>query len=85
MAHYFLNCGYSKGGSIAIFMENRPEYVATWLGLAKIGIIPALINYNLKGTSLTHAISAANCSGKEGNVFKRESERVMTTTLTMLY
>ena len=44
-----------------MFMENRPEYVATWLGLAKIGVVPALINYNLKKDALIHTIRVANC------------------------
>ena len=30
------------------FLYTFLEYVAIWLGLAKIGVIPALINYNLK-------------------------------------
>ena len=38
----------------------RPEYVATWLGLAKIGVIPALINYNLKQNALVHTVRVAN-------------------------
>ena len=42
-------------------MENRPEYIATWLGLAKIGVTPALINYNLKQQSLIHTIQVSNC------------------------
>ena len=46
--------------SVAIFMENRPEYVATWLGLSKIGVIPALINYNLKQKALLHTVQVAN-------------------------
>lgn len=60
VANYFLSLGYLKGDVVALFMENRPEYVATWLGLAKIGIIPALINFNLKQNSLVHAIRVAN-------------------------
>ena len=48
VANYFSSLDFKKGDTIALFMENRPEYVATWLGLAKIGAIPALINYNLK-------------------------------------
>jgi len=63
VANYFLSKGYSKGDSIALFMENRPEYVATWLGLAKIGVIPALINYNLKDKALTHTVQVAKCTG----------------------
>ena len=43
-------------------MENRPEYVCTWLGLAKIGVAPALINFNLRKNPLTHSIKAASCT-----------------------
>ena len=32
-------------------MENRPEYVAAWLGLLKVGAVVALINTNLRGTA----------------------------------
>jgi solute carrier family 27 fatty acid transporter 1/4 len=41
-------------------MENRPEFVATWLGLSKLGVISALINTNLKQKALSHSISVAN-------------------------
>ena len=61
IAHFFLQEGYSKGDTIAVFMENRPEFVCTWLGLAKIGVIPALINYNLRAESLHHSILVAGC------------------------
>lgn len=61
IANFFLSRGYSKGDTVALFMENRPEYVATWLGLAKIGVIPALINYNLSQDSLLHTVEIADC------------------------
>ena len=61
VANYFHSLGYKKGDSIAFFMENRPEYLATWLGLAKIGVTPALINYNLRQQSLIHTIQVSNC------------------------
>ena len=35
--------------------------MVTWLGLAKIGIIPAFINYNLKKDALLHTINVADC------------------------
>ena len=41
-------------------MENRPEYVATWLGLAKIGVVTALINHNQRLQALIHAVQIAN-------------------------
>ena len=61
VANYFHSLGYKKGDSIAFFMENRPEYIATWLGLAKIGVTPALINYNLRQDALVHSIQVSNC------------------------
>ncbi|ODN04513.1 Long-chain fatty acid transport protein 4, partial [Orchesella cincta] len=56
IANYFSKEGYKKGDKIAFIMENRPEYVATWLGLSKIGVIPSLININLREESLKHAL-----------------------------
>ena len=61
VGHFFLQEGYGKGDTVAVFMENRPEFVCTWLGLAKIGVVPALINYNLRAESLHHSISVTSC------------------------
>ena len=61
VANYFHSLGYKKGDSVALFMENRPEYIATWLGFAKIGVTPALINFNLKQQSLIHTVLVSNC------------------------
>lgn len=60
VAHFFMSKGLTRGDSVAVFMENRPEYVAIWLGLAKVGLVPALINYNLKLQALVHTIKVAN-------------------------
>ena len=48
-----------QGDVVAIFMENCPEFVILWLGLAKIGVVPALINFNLKMKTLAHCISVS--------------------------
>ena len=61
IANDFLGRGYAKGDAVALFMENRPEYVGVWLGLAKIGVVPAFINYNLKQEPLLHTIHVADC------------------------
>ena len=42
-------------------MINRLEFVSTWLGLATIGVIPALINCTLRQESLFHTIQVAKC------------------------
>ncbi|HEY1612138.1 MAG TPA: long-chain-acyl-CoA synthetase [Rhizomicrobium sp.] len=49
--------GVSQGDSVAIFMENRPDFIIAWLGLFKIGAIAALINTNLRGAALAHSLS----------------------------
>jgi solute carrier family 27 fatty acid transporter 1/4 len=49
-----------KGDCVALFMENRPEFVCIWLGLSKVGVITALINTNLKNDSLLHSITVAD-------------------------
>ncbi|XP_074653817.1 long-chain fatty acid transport protein 4-like [Tubulanus polymorphus] len=60
IANYFHESGYRKGDVICVYMQSRPEYVCLWLGLSKIGVIPALLNYNLKSDSLMHCINAAD-------------------------
>ena len=51
--------GYRKGDVIAVFMEARLEFVGTWLGLAKLGIVTALINFNLRLETLAHCINSS--------------------------
>ncbi|MEJ1967659.1 MAG: long-chain-acyl-CoA synthetase [Rhizomicrobium sp.] len=59
VAHWAARNGIAKGDAVALLMENRPEYVATWLGLLKVGAVVALINTNLRGTPLAHSLSIA--------------------------
>ena len=59
IANYYQSLGYQKGDVVALFMESCPEYVCLWLGLAKLGVATALINFNLRLDSLMHCISVA--------------------------
>ncbi|KYN20655.1 Long-chain fatty acid transport protein 1 [Trachymyrmex cornetzi] len=61
MGRYFRTRSFSHSDSIALFMENRPEYIATWLGLCKANFVAALINTNLRRDVLLHSINAAGC------------------------
>ena len=38
-------------------MPNRPEYLAVWLGVTRVGGVVALLNTNLVGTALAHCIN----------------------------
>ena len=51
------------GDTMAVIMDNCPEFVYITLALSKIGVTAALINCNLTGDSLAHCIRIANCSG----------------------
>ncbi|XP_046412679.1 long-chain fatty acid transport protein 4-like isoform X1 [Neodiprion fabricii] len=61
VATVFKTHGYHKGDAVALFLENRPEFVGIWLGLSKLGVIVPLINTNLRKASLLHSINVANC------------------------
>lgn len=61
VATYFREKGYTKGDAIALLMETKIEYPFFWIGLSKIGVTTALINYNLRQDPLIHSIKSANC------------------------
>lgn len=63
IANVFLQNGFKHGDNISLLMENRPEFLAIWLGLSKLGCCIPLINHNLKKASLLHSITIANCKG----------------------
>lgn len=61
VANAFLEQGFQPGQEVALFMESRPEFVAIWLGLAKAGIVAALINTNQRMNTLIHSVTVVNC------------------------
>ncbi len=58
-AHAARALGLRRGDVAALLMENRPEFLATWLGFAKLGVTTALLNTQLRGAALRHALDAA--------------------------
>jgi fatty-acyl-CoA synthase len=59
-ARWALAQGFAKGEAVALMMPNRPEYVAIWMGLARVGVATALINTNLTGQALAHSLKAVH-------------------------
>jgi fatty-acyl-CoA synthase len=51
--------GLKRGDCVALFMENRPDFLYCWLGLFKAGLSVALINTNQRGQALAHSIEIA--------------------------
>ena len=59
VANHFSRLGLQKGDTVALFMENSPEYIGLTVGLWKIGVTVAFINHNLRHESFTHCVRAA--------------------------
>src|SRR5712692_2484582 len=56
-ARWALDQGLATGDAVCLFMPNRPEYMAIWIGVTSVGGVVALLNTNLAGPSLAHCIN----------------------------
>jgi len=62
IAHWALAHGLKAGDRVALCMENCPDYVAIWVGLAKVGVVTALVNTHLEGESLKHCLAISDAT-----------------------
>ncbi|WP_082515131.1 long-chain-acyl-CoA synthetase [Methylobacterium sp. Leaf112] len=58
-ARWALGRGLAKGETVALLMTNRPDYLAIWLGLTRVGVRVALLNTNLRDRGLAHCVTVA--------------------------
>ncbi len=58
-AHAFLALGIEKGDVVALLMDNRPEFLFAIMALNRIRAGGALLNTNISGDALAHAIRIA--------------------------
>ncbi len=58
-ARWALSAGIKKGDAVCLLMSSRPDYIAAWLGITRVGGVAALINTRLVGPSLAHCINVA--------------------------
>jgi fatty-acyl-CoA synthase len=56
-ARWSLAQGIQKGDTVCLMMPNRPEYMALWLGVTRVGGVVALLNSNLTGATLAHCVN----------------------------
>ena len=61
-SQWFLNNNLSKGDVVALMMENRPEFLACWIGITQAGGTVALINTNLSGQPLDYSLSISQAN-----------------------
>src|SRR5215472_4891654 len=55
-SRWALGHGLTKGEVVCLLMPNRPEYLAIWAGITRVGGVVSLLNTNLVGDALLHAI-----------------------------
>ncbi len=59
-ARWALSAGIEAGDTVCLMMPSRPDYIAAWLGITRVGGVAALINTKLVGLSLSHCINVAD-------------------------
>ena len=59
VAHWALQQGLVEGDVVALYLGSCPMLVSLWLGLAMVGVEAALINNNLRQSSLLHCVAVA--------------------------
>jgi fatty-acyl-CoA synthase len=59
-ARWALAQGLRKGDTVCLLMQGRPEFLALWIGLTRVGGVVALLNTNLTGTALAHCINVVS-------------------------
>ncbi|MGH6680397.1 MAG: AMP-binding protein, partial [Bradyrhizobium sp.] len=65
--------GIKRGGTVCLLMTSRPDYVACWLGVSRVGGVVALLNTRLIGASLAHCI---NVSGADHIILAKDQANV---------
>ncbi len=55
IANHFLNSGLEPSNTVALMLENSPEYLFYTTGINKLQGISALINFNLRKQALIHS------------------------------
>ncbi|MET0923853.1 MAG: long-chain-acyl-CoA synthetase [Xanthobacteraceae bacterium] len=59
-ARWALAQGLGKGDAICLLMPNRPEFMALWLGVTRVGGVVALVNTHLSGPALAYCINVVH-------------------------
>ena len=59
-AAWFSREGVGAGDVVALLMDNRPDYLFAVMGLSELGAASSLINTNVRGRALVHALRACH-------------------------
>src|SRR6266851_8267678 len=56
-ARWALAQGIGKGDTVCLMMSGRPEFLALWIGMTRVGGVVSLLNTNLTGMALAHCVN----------------------------
>src|SRR5882672_7161708 len=56
-ARWALAQGVRKGDTVCLLMSGRPEFLALWIGITRVGGVVALLNTHLAGRALAHCVN----------------------------
>jgi fatty-acyl-CoA synthase len=59
-ARWALAQSLRKGDTVCLMMPGRPEYLAIWIGITRVGGVVALLNTHLTGPALAHSINVVS-------------------------
>ncbi|MCQ6279513.1 AMP-binding protein [Bacillus sp. EB600] len=61
VANMMKSLGLLKGQTCAVMLPNSPEFLAAWLGLARLGVIEVPINVAYRGDLFAYILNKAEC------------------------
>jgi fatty-acyl-CoA synthase len=59
-ARWALEQGITKGDTVCLMMSGRPEFLALWIGIIRVGGVVAFLNTNLVGMALAHCVNVVS-------------------------
>src|SRR6516165_5599063 len=59
-ARWALTQGVRKGDTVCLMMPGRPEFLAAWIGITRVGGVVALVNTHLTGMALAYCINVVS-------------------------
>src|SRR6202040_2216489 len=59
-ARWALTQGIRKGDTVCLMMPGRPEFLAAWIGITRVGGVVALINTHLTGMALAYCLNVVS-------------------------
>ncbi|SOC43123.1 AMP-binding protein [Ureibacillus acetophenoni] len=63
LASSLSSLGFSKGDTCAVMLPNCEQFMYSWVGLSKLGVIEVPVNTAYKGDLFAHILNQSKCKG----------------------